>query len=184
MERSEFNLLDLPLFVLTNPGSDFVEIARNTSTRGWERARMPLVNEVFVDVTIATAQVLTLNATPQVIVPAPVIVGYSHIFLGAAIYMPFNSIAYNGVAVGEDFAISYTNGAGQIVGECETTGFIDQGSSQMRWVFPIAPRISPLSDVAPVNNAALVISLLGGEIATGNSPLKVRTLIMTVPSTW
>jgi hypothetical protein len=135
----------------------------------------------YQDVTITTAQLLALFGTPRSILPAPG-AGFFNLFEGALLYMPYNSVAYNGVAVGEDLAVKYTDASGLQVGSCETTGFLDQAASGFRWVHPYRAA-SGVSDIVAVANAALVLQLLTGEIATGNSPLKVRTFFRRLPIT-
>jgi hypothetical protein len=92
----------------------------------------------------------------------------------AQVFLDFNSVAYNGIAAGEDLAFCYTDGSGAQVGTVETTGFLDAGADAHRNVL-----FNGTS--APVANAALVAALLVGEIATGNSPLKVRVRYRVVP---
>jgi len=123
---------------------------------------------VVVDTTITTAQLLALNATPIEIAPAP---GAGKIIIPVDLqfFMDYATTAYNGIAVGEDIAIKYTDGSGAIVATCEATGFLDQASDQRRIV-----QAAYATAVAPVANAALVAHMLTDEIATGDSPLKVR----------
>jgi hypothetical protein len=125
-------------------------------------------------VTISSAQVLALNATPITLVAAPG-AGFAVVFEGAHVYKAAGT-AYGGIAAGEDLAISYTSGAGEDVGVCETTGFLDQATAQQRYVRPQAAALAAgtVSEVAPVANAPLVASLLVGEITTGDSAVKVR----------
>jgi hypothetical protein len=130
------------------------------------------------DVTITTGQLLALNATPKTLVAAPG-AGYALVFEGAVLYMAYNSVAYNGVAAGEDFAFKYTGTSGSTVATVESTGFIDQATNQLRYARPAGAAIN---DCTPVDNAALVLHLLSGEIATGNSPLKVRVYYRVIPS--
>ncbi len=135
-----------------------------------------------IDVTIPTAAVLTLNATPVQIVPAPG-AGFCVIFEGAVLSMKYNSIAYNGVAAGEDLVFSYTNGAGVKVALVESTGFVDQTTNQMRYARPYGALITTDSSMIPTAGAALMLSNLSGEWATGNSDLKVRCFFRIVPAT-
>jgi len=127
-----------------------------------------------VDVTVSTGELLALFATPKQLVAAPG-VGKGLILVDQLFFMDYNSAAYAGIAAGEDLATKYTNAAGLIVAQIEATGFLDQTADQYRHVYP-------LSDAAktPVENAALVLHMLTGEIITGNSPLRVRTRYRTV----
>jgi hypothetical protein len=125
------------------------------------------------DVTISSAQLLALNATPQTLVPAPG-AGRALIFMGAQLHLPAGT-AYGGIAAGEDLSFKYTNAAGAAVAQVEATGFLDQATAQSRYVHPAAA-----ADINPVANAPLVLHMLTGEITTGTSPLKVRVFTRTV----
>lgn len=120
------------------------------------------------DVTVTTGELLALHATPVVLVAAPGL-GKALILVDAQLMLDYATTAYDGVAAGEDLEIRYTDGSGQLVATIETTGFIDQAADAYRHIYPAAA-----AAIAPVANAALVIDLASGEIATGNSPLKVR----------
>lgn len=131
------------------------------------------------DVTITSAELLALNATPITLVAAP---GASKalIFEGAVIHKPAGA-AYAGVAAGEDLAIKYTDASGLEVGQAETTGFVDQTTAQTRYVRP-HNAASAISSISPVANAALVAHLLVGEITTGDSDLHLRVFYRIVPT--
>jgi hypothetical protein len=96
-------------------------------------------------------------------------VGKALILVDAQLDLAYNSIAYAGIAAGEDLEIRYTDGAGQLVATIETTGFLDATAVAYRHIYPASA-----AAIAPVENAALVMDLAVGEIITGNSPLKVR----------
>jgi hypothetical protein len=133
-----------------------------------------------IRVSVASAAVLTLNATPVTIVAAP---GANRclIFEGATVYKSAGT-AYGGIAAGEDFAVKYTDASGLQVGSCETTGFMDQATAQVRFVRAYSAA-SGVSDITPVANAPLVLHLLTGEIATGTSPVVLRVLYRIVSAT-
>lgn len=131
-----------------------------------------------VDVVVATGEVLALNATPKQLVAAPGS-GKAIIVEDIQLMLDYNSIAYNGVAGGEDLEVRYTDGSGALVATIETTGFIDQAADEYRQVFPVTTAATE-----SVANAALVLRLATGEIATGNSPLKVRVRYRTVDTAW
>jgi hypothetical protein len=135
----------------------------------------------YVDVTITAAQLKALNATPQTVVAAPG-AGYALVLEGALLTMTYGTAAYAGIAAGEDLSFKYTNGSGAEVGQCETTGFLDQTSDQLRYVRAQAAA-SGNSAVTPIANAALVLHMLSGEITTGDSPLKVRVFYRVIPTT-
>lgn len=126
------------------------------------------------DVTITTGELLALNATPKELVAAPG-AGYAIIPVDIQLMLDYNSAAYNGIAAGEDLEVRYTNGAGQLVATIETTGFLDAVADAYRHVYPASTAAT-----VPVSNAALVMDLASAEIATGNSPLKVRVRYRTV----
>lgn len=130
----------------------------------------------YVDTTITATQLKALNATPQTLVAAPGS-GKLLMFQRALLFLDYNSTAYDGIAAGEDLSFKYTNGSGAQVATVEATGFLDATADALRIAQP---------DVAaptPVANAALVLHMLTGEIATGNSPLYVRTFYSVLPST-
>ena len=130
---------------------------------------------------VTSAQLLALNATPQEVVPAPG-ANLAVIFEGAVIRKPAGT-AYAGIAAGEDLSFKYTDENGDEVGQCETTGFLDQATNQVRYVRAHAAA-SGVSDITPVANAALVLHLLTDEITTGDSDLELEVhfrIVKTVP---
>lgn len=120
------------------------------------------------NVTISTAELLALNAVPKQLVAAPG-AGKALILVDAQLMLDYATTAYDGVAAGEDLEIRYADGSGQLAATIETTGFLDQAADTYRHIYPAAA-----AAIAPVANAALVMDLAVGEIATGDSPLKVR----------
>lgn len=132
-------------------------------------------------VTVTSAQLLALNATPISIVAAPgaglAILPYLILLTKAA------GTAYAGIAAGEDLVLKYTNGSG---GQCssviETTGFLDQTTAQIRSARAPASTGSTAGDTTPVANAAVVLHLLSGEITTGNTDLLVRCYYQVIPT--
>jgi hypothetical protein len=132
-----------------------------------------------IAVTITSAQLLALNATPKAIVAAPG-AGKALLFEGAALYKAAGT-AYAGIAAGEDLAVKYTDGSGLQVGSCETTGFLDQATAQTRHMHPYRAA-SGVGDITPVANAALVLQLLVGEITTGDSDLKLLVFYRIIPT--
>lgn len=135
----------------------------------------PLGSEILVaDVTITSAQLLALNATPQTLVAAPG-AGRALIFMGAQLMLDYNSAAYDGIAAGEDLSVKYNNGSGAEVAQIEATGFLDATADAYRYAHPAST-----AAVTPVANVPLVLHMLVGEIATGNSPLRVRVFYRNV----
>ena len=132
-----------------------------------------------VDVTISSAQLLALFATPQPIVAAPG-AGFANIFEGIGIHKPAGT-AYGGIAAGEDLSVKYTDAAGLEQCQVETTGFLDQATAQFRYG-KAHTAASLISSITPVANAALVLQILTGEITTGDSPLYCRVFYRGVPT--
>lgn len=122
---------------------------------------------------ITSAQVLALFATPRSVVPAPG-VGFAIVPSLVQIHKPAGT-AYAGIAAGEDLVLKYTNAAGA---QCSTvissTGFLDQATAQTRVSRFPATTGATAGGVTPVDNAAIVLHLLTGEIITGTSSLHVR----------
>jgi len=120
------------------------------------------------EVTLTAAQVKLLNTTPITLVAAPG-AGKAIVLDEATLILDWVTPKYDGIAEGEDLNIRYTNGSGALVATVETIGFMDQEADTVRYV-----RGAAGTDIAVVANAALVIYMATGNIATGNSPLIVR----------
>lgn len=132
--------------------------------------------EIFghsVTVTVTSAQLLALNATPQTILSARG-AGMAIIPKRVAIRHAAGT-AYAGIAAGEDLVLKYTDGSGaQCSSVIETTGFLDQTTAQIRVANGPASTGTTAGDVTPVANAAVVLALLSGEITTGDFDLIVK----------
>lgn len=124
--------------------------------------------DVVVDVTVATAAVKTLNATPVELVAAPGANKFVEV-TGLTFFLDYASAAYDGIAAGEDLNVRYTDGSGQLIATCEATGFMDATADAVRHC-----TVGGATVITPVANAAVVLYMATGEIATGDSPLKVR----------
>ncbi len=126
-----------------------------------------------VEVTITTAEILALFATPIEIVAAPGANKYLE-FVGLQAGMKYAGVAYAGIAAGEDWVVKQTNAAGaQVSGHIETTAFLDATSDQRRHVGPARAAAVTVSDFTPAVNAALVLHQLIAEIITGTSDVKL-----------
>lgn len=123
--------------------------------------------DVITDVTLTAAQVKALNATPITLVAAPA-AGTANVLLDVQFFLDYNSAAYAGIAAGEDLAVRYTNGSGDILATIEATGFLDATADAFRFQTVVATSITPAAA------AAIVLHMIAGEIITGDSPLKVR----------
>lgn len=131
-------------------------------------------------VTVTSAQLLALNATPQTIVPAQ---GANLVILPTLLAIRHNGgTAYGGIAVGEDLVLKYTNGSGaQCSAAVEATGFLDQTTAQTRVVRAPSGSGATPADFTPVANTPVVLHMLTGEITTGNFPLIVRCWYDVIP---
>lgn len=127
----------------------------------------------FIEVTVTSAEVLALFATPKTLVPAPG-AGKCLVLVEAALILDYAGTAYGGIAAGEDLAIRYTDAAGVIASTTlETTGLLDGTADALRTFKPLT------TDITPVANAPLVLHLLIGEVITGNSPLRIKVWYST-----
>lgn len=131
------------------------------------------------DVTITSAQLLALNATPQTLVAAPGS-GKALVFGGAVAFLDYNSAAY-AVDAADNLQIRYTDGSGQLVAVCETDGFLTLTADAARYIQPLVGSTT-ISDITPVANAALVAFMASSEVITGDSPLKLRVYYRVVPT--
>lgn len=135
-----------------------------------------------VDVIITSAQLKALNATPVQLVGAPG-TNLALVFLGATLYLPFLTTAYGAPNAAADLGIKYTNGSGaEVSPRIETTGFINSGSSAIRYVNQAASgAIGAVGDITPVSNAALVLhNVSANEYVTGDSTLKIRVFYKVI----
>lgn len=123
---------------------------------------------VQADIVISAAELKALSAAPKQLVAAPG-AGKAIVLVDAQAFLDYGTTAYDGIAAGEDLALRYTDGAGAIVAQIEATGFLDAVADAYRHVYPLADAAK-----TPAANAALVAHMLAGEIATGDSPLKLR----------
>lgn len=124
-------------------------------------------------VTISTAELLLLNTTPKDLVAAPG-AGLAIVPVDAVLFLDYATTAYDGIASGEDIVLRYTDGSGNIAGTVEATGFLDASAD--------AHRVALFSSlIVPTANAKLVAHMATGNIATGDSPLKIKLRYRVVP---
>lgn len=135
-------------------------------------------------VTVSSAELLALNATPKELVAAP----GANLFVSVwSVYiaLDYNTTAYDGIAATEDLTIAYTNGSGaDAAPPIEATGFLDQSADTQRVTYATGAVVAggaATAAIAPVSNAAVVLSMDVGEIATGDSPLDVRICYAILP---
>jgi len=120
-----------------------------------------LSRSLVKQVTLTSAQILALNATPITVLAAPGS-GKTTIVRQVLAYKPAGT-AYAGIATGEDLTLKYTNASGAICAQIEATGFLDSTSALMA-------RSADPGGLA-TTNAAIVAHMLTGEITTGDSNL-------------
>ncbi len=119
------------------------------------------------EVTIPTAEVLTLNGTPVVVVPAPG-VGRANIILSNKTLWTTSSTAY---ATNTTLTVGY-GGAGII----SITGILNATSSKVATAAGTVPAVA----IATAQNAAINVSVATGNPITGDSPVTVSVLYVTV----
>jgi hypothetical protein len=208
---AELNILDgatlslAELNILTGVTATAAQLNFNVVTAGTLTASKALVADAssqidIVDVTgslkidgnpaiqcetvvIATGELLALAATPKVLVAAP----GANLFIAVqsvTLALDYATTAYDGVAAGEDLSIQYVGGAVKVTQDVETTGFLDQANDELRFIngAPQALAAAAAADpLVPTVNAGVDITLLTGEIATGDSPLDVRICYSVQP---
>lgn len=129
-------------------------------------------------VTLTAAQVKLLNTTPITLVAAPG-AGKALMLLDAVLFLDYATAAYDGIAAGEDLNIRYTDGSGALLATIETDPFLTATADAVRYVQP-----TTTAAVTPVANAPLVLFMATGNIATGDSPLKVRVRYRVIDTAW
>lgn len=129
-------------------------------------------------VTVSSAELLALNATPKTLIAAPA-AGTALILVAAELWLDYTAPAYDGIASGEDLTIRYTNASGAVLATIETDPFLTATADAFRYVEP-----TTTAAITPVAAAPLVLHLSTGEIATGASPLKLRLLYRELTLTW
>ena len=124
----------------------------------WES---PTVRQASI--TIPTAEVLTLNSIPVEIVPAPG-AGYAIEVLSASVKMVYNSTAYatNVILQIENAGATYPTDKLQC---------LDATVSMFKQLSSLST--STVSNTQMLENAALNVTVSGGEPTTGNSDIKV-----------
>lgn len=146
-----------------------------------------LSGEEFVDVTLTSAVIKALRATPATLVAAPG-VGKALMYLGAALFLDYagTNVFTESTA---NLTVKYNNGAGAAAGfSIESTGFIDQATDTASFNSSKLGGAADLGNIilakAAVENLPLVLHNIGaGEIAgnAGNdNVLRVRTYFAVV----
>lgn len=126
-------------------------------------------------VTVTTAQLLAIRAAPQTLVPAPA-AGYANVLVSAVLFYDYLSTAY-AVDAADNLEIRYTDGSGALIATIETDGFLTLTADAVRYIEP-----TTAAAIAPVSEAAIVLTCANSEVLTGNSPLKLKVYYRVVPT--
>ncbi len=129
-----------------------------------------------VDTNIATADVLTLNATPVAILAA-VGSGIYPVFLGCVLFQDFNSAAY--VDDNDDAFHIQNLSAGSQVSESIDGTELDGGADFAIWV-PPAAHLGSVATQTLVDNGGFEATIESSELITGDSDWAVRLFYMLV----
>lgn len=124
---------------------------------------------------ITSTQVLALNATAIVVVPAPG-AGKYLMFMGAIIFLDYATTAYVDDA-GEDLVFTYTDKDGTKISHSADGSAFDGEADTLVFVRPLNAAASVVEEAA---NAPICLWLESGEWITGDSPLKVRTFYRVI----
>lgn len=109
-------------------------------------------------VTLTSAQILALNATPISVITAPG-AGY-YIQVRTCVARHAAGTAYT-TGAGEDITLKFTNASGaQVITAFDSDGFMDAATAQIRSSLGLAG--------TPVDNAAIVAHMLVGEVEDGD----------------
>lgn len=130
------------------------------------------VNSV-IRVVIANALVLALNATPFEIVPAP---GLNKTLVANRMVASKAAGVAFAAGAGEDLAIIPTGGAAFCA--IDSASFLDSVDDEIRFAdrVPVNPEVL---DLTALQNLALEVTILVGEVITGDSDLIVEVHYQT-----
>lgn len=137
-------------------------VAYNSVAQLWENA----AGEVVTETTLSAAQILALNTTPRTLIGG--VSGCIWVPVWAYLFLDFATTPYDGIASGEDLAFRHGDESGPVVATIETTGFLDAVADAKRVFIN-----SGLSTCGSVGDD-VVIHMLTGNVASGDSPVTVR----------
>lgn len=135
----------------------------------------------YAEVTVTSAELLALRATPKTLVAAPG-TGKLLEFVSAVLLLDA-ATAYAENAGGSNLGVRYNNTTGDLVSQTiESTGFIDQATDQMTVALPV---IDPIVAKAVCENTPLVLHNVGaGELVTGTGVLRVKVAYRVHTTGW
>lgn len=158
---------------VTNPTAGAAAVADGVTITGAGTAGSPFVSHILSNtVTLTSAQILALNATPVTIVPAPA-AGMIIVPIGIYVQYNFNTIAYTG---GDRLFFFYA-GAGNTGVAPELDGLVTApASSSHGFSAGASVGVGHLGD-----DTASAILVQGIAYAAGNGTLKIVTYYQIVP---
>lgn len=123
--------------------------------------------------TLTSAQLLAMNATPQVVIAAPG-AGKAIIVDEVELFLDYNSAAYAADA-GEDLVLRCTTTTSTIFAQWDDADTIIEGSADTRRFYKCGETTYPATfDPLTADNESVEFAILSGEWASGNSPIKYR----------
>jgi len=163
------------LYLRTDAAADAGAYQNVDGSTTWvllETADVPY-NEV--EVTIATGDVATMNATPVEVIAAPA-AGKAHIVESCRWFLDYATTAYDAAAAGDTLVLKYTDGSGAAVVDAVAGDAIGAASADYHTI------VRPVAELIPVAAAAVVAHINTGEWygAAGDSPLKAQVVYRTV----
>lgn len=120
-------------------------------------------------VTVPNASVLTLNATPVVIIPAP---GAGKIIVVNRMVVSKAAGVAFAVGAGEDLQLQYTTSTDACLPAVDADGFADSTAAEIRLSRYLEAAVAALDLTANANDS-VELTLLVGEWITGDSDLIV-----------
>jgi hypothetical protein len=134
----------------------------------------------WAEVSLSSADILALRATPKTLVSAPG-AGKKLAFVGADLYLDATATAY--VESSANLGNKYENGSGvQVCETIEATGFIDQTADTAT---AARPKLDPIVAKTGCENKALVLHNLGaGEYTTGTGTMRVKVWFYVFSTGW
>lgn len=133
-----------------------------------------------VEVSITSAELLALRATPKTIVPAAG-AGKMNVFQSAVV-LADNGTAY--VVGTNDMAFRMNNASGDVVSQVvDTAGLLDQTTDIVSFVGPVATDTK--SPKADVENTPIVLHNTGAsEFTTGTGVVRVKCWYSVIKTGW